>query len=124
MVSTSNPNSDFRNKMVSSGHAYTHVCMGLNKNGDLHQIGVLLFKADLTLEKVHEQMDSSLGATGYIIAGRALQIDVKPYMVVMNRGTANQCVLGPNRIYFDPMDGEQFKVLVPSDYLHSGRHPI
>ena len=46
--------------------------MGLNKNGDLHQIGVLLFKADLTLEKVHEQMDSSLGATGYIIAGRAL----------------------------------------------------
>ena len=46
-------------------------------------------------------------------------------MVVLNRDQGDlQCVLGPNRIYYDSSDGDEYKVWVPADYLRMNRHPL
>lgn len=34
------------------------------------------------------------------------------------------CVVGPNKIYFDASDGDDYKVHVPEGYLRKNRHPI
>ena len=45
-------------------------------------------------------------------------------MVVLNRGDHLQCIVGPNQIYYDASDGDEYKVCVPRDYLRLTRHPL
>ena len=114
---------DIRSKLVTSKQ-YTHVSMNLKQTGlqkDVFQIGVLLFKANFSIEKIYETQnrDSAL------IAGRVIDPAFKPCMVVLNRDQGElQCVLGPNRIYYDSSDGDEYKVWVPADYLRMNRHPL
>ena len=49
---------------------------------------------------------------------------LKPCMVVLNRGDNSQCIVGPNQIYYDASDGDEYKVCVPRDYLRQARHPL
>ena len=32
--------------------------------------------------------------------------------------------MGPNRIYYDAANGDDYKVYVPQDYLRMSRHPL
>ena len=32
--------------------------------------------------------------------------------------------MGANRIYYDPSDGDEYKVFVPADYMRMSRHPL
>ena len=90
-------------------------------NGDVFQIGVLLFKASLTIEKVFESGNSE----GALIVGRVLDTGLKPCMAVLNREDQNlQCIVGPNRIHFDASNGDDFKIHVPEGYLKMKRHPL
>ena len=82
---------------------------------------MLIFQASFTIEKIFETQERDAA----IIAGRVLDPSLKPCMVVLNRDQGNiQCVLGPNRIHYDASDGDEYKVLVPADYMRMSRHPI
>ncbi len=60
-----------------------------------------------------------------MIVGRILDPSLKPCMAVINRDDHNlHCVVGPNRIYFDSSDGDEYKIHIPSDYLNMNRHPL
>ena len=90
-------------------------------NGDVFQIGVLFFRATITVEKVFE----SANGEGAIIAGRVLDSNLKPCMSVLNRDDGREmCIIGPNRIYYDASNGEDYKIHVPADYLRMSRHPL
>lgn len=46
-------------------------------------------------------------------------------MVYLNPNDANlSCILGPNRIYYDASNGDDYKVHVPDNYLQMPRHPL
>lgn len=75
----------------------------------------------MTIEKIFECQQGE----GTVIVGRVLDSSLKPCMAVLNRDENNlQCVVGPNRIYFDPSDGDEYKIHVPNNYLSMNRHPL
>jgi hypothetical protein len=48
--------------------------------------------------------------------GRVLDLEYVPCFAVLNRGRQTQCILGPNRIYFDPLNGSDYRILLPKNY--------
>lgn len=62
---------------------------------------------------------------GAIISGKVLDSSLRPCISVLNRYDANMsCVVGPNRIYYDASNGDDFKIHVPCDYLRMVKHPV
>ena len=112
-----------KSKLVAS-NAHTHISMAVKLTGlkgDVFQIGVFLFRASLTIEKVLECTNGE----GAIIVGRLLDSNLKPCFAVLNRDDRGmQCIVGPNRIYYDATDGDEYKIFVPSDYLRKTRHAL
>ena len=54
-----------------------------------------------------------------------LDSGIKPCFALLNRDDASlQSVVGPNQIYYDATNGEDYKVLIPAGYLNMPRHPI
>ena len=46
-------------------------------------------------------------------------------MAVLNRDDPrSRCIVGPNRVFYDSADGEEYKIFVPVDYLRNNTHPI
>lgn len=73
----------FKSKLVTS-NVYTHISMAVKQSGissDVFQIGVLLFKANVTIEKVFESCNNE----GALIVGKVLDHGLKPCMAVLNR---------------------------------------
>ena len=54
--------------------------------------------------------------SGYIVVGKVTGISKKPFAAVFNRGKASMAVVGPNRFFYDSLNGEEFKIFVPSNY--------
>ena len=80
-----------------------------------------MFKAAFTIERVLESQQGE----GAIVTGRVIENNLKPCMVVINRDDPNMhCIIGPNRIYYDATNGDDFKVHVPNDYLGMSRHAL
>jgi len=50
-----------------------------------------------------------------LIVGRTLSPACKPCMLVVNRGQPNQIVVGPNRMGYNPEEGE-FRIAIPEEY--------
>ena len=44
--------------------------------------------------------------------------DKKPFAAVLNRNKVGipMVILGPNRIFYDALNGDEFKILIPSGY--------
>ena len=82
---------------------------------------MLLFKSAFTIEKILEGQQNE----GSIISGKVLDTSLRPCIVYLNSNDANlQCVIGPNRIYYDPTNGDDYKVYIPCEYLRMSRHPL
>ena len=115
--------SSVKSKLVTQSH-YTHISLTLRQNGqhgEVYSIGVLLFKSAFTIEKVFEGQQGE----GAIITGKVLDPSLKPCMVYLNPQDVNlSCILGPNRIYYDASNGDDYKVYVPNNYLQMSRHPL
>ena len=90
-------------------------------HGDAFKIGVLLFQNDAHFDKVAVQTTGYASSeSGSIIIGKMLNSTKKPVAVVLNRTVQGvpMTVVGPNRIYYDSLNGEEFKVHVPSGYCN------
>lgn len=90
---------------------------------------MLLFTAEATIDKVVEQgMNSNSANSGCIIVGKMLDVNKRPFAAVFNRGKQDcpMVVVGPNRIYFDYMNGDEFKIFIPNGYsnLPAHLHPL
>lgn len=110
-------------KLVNS-NLFTHVGIALNKSGlhsDVYQIAVLMFKARVTVDKVLERAHSERNC---IIFGRVLDTDFLPCYAVINRGRPSQTIIGPNRVYYDPLAANDFRIHVPHEYFGQKFHPI
>jgi hypothetical protein len=83
-------------------------------NGDVFKIGVLLWKSSASVERVLERSHQQDNST--IILGRVTDRFSVPCIVVLNRGKQTQTVIGPNRIYYDSLNGDEFKVFLPHGY--------
>lgn len=116
-------NNQVKSKLVNCT-AYSHISLTLKQTGlqgEFYNIGVLLFRAAFTIERVFESQQGE----GAIITGKVIDTSLKPCMVVLNRGDPNlHCIIGPNRIYYDATNGDDYKVHVPNDYLGMPRHSL
>ena len=91
------------------------------QQGEVFSVGVLLFKSAFTIEKILQGQQGE----GAVISGKVLETSLKPCMVYLNPHDVNlSCILGPNRIYFDATNGDDYKVHVPDNYLQMSRHPL
>ena len=103
---------------------YSHASFAFWKTGvyqDVFQIGVLLFAADAHIDKVVAHgMNQAYSESGCIIIGKMMSLDKKPFAVVLNRGIQGVplVIVGPNRIYYDSLNGDEFRVYIPNGYLN------
>jgi hypothetical protein len=91
-------------------------------HNDVFQIGVLLWKSSASVDKVLERSHQQDGST--IILGRVTDSSSVPCFVVLNRGTQTQTVIGPNRIYYDSLNGDEFKVHLPHGFCGQQFSPL
>lgn len=73
---------------------------------------------DKVLERSHQQDRST------IVMGRVVDSATIPCFVVLNRGKNSQTVIGPNRIYYDSLSGDEFKVFLPHGYSGQQFSPL
>lgn len=102
---------------ILSQSSNTHIAISLNQTGiqgDVFQIGVLIWKSCASVDKVLER--SHLQDSSTIILGRVTDTSSVPCFVVLNRGKQTQTIIGPNRIYYDSLNGDEFKVLLPQGF--------
>jgi len=101
---------------MSSG--FTHVSIGFNQTGtnnNVFQIGVLLLQSHVSVDKIFERSTNLAHDSGCLIVGKVLDTSVKPVFVVINREHQGQmCTVGPDRIFYDSLSGEEFKVILKS----------
>ena len=111
-----------RSKLVTST-TYSHISLALKPSAmgsDMVELGVLLFKAPITIEHVFEGQSGE----GSIIFGTVLDNNLKPCYAVLNRGGPLHCVIGPNRIHFDASGGEDYRIHLPAEYARLPADPL
>ena len=67
---------------------------------------------------------TTTGQVGCIILGKVLSSDQKPCFVVLNRSKDYSCIIGPNKIYYDALSSQEYKVIVPPGYLNQLKNPL
>ena len=87
---------------------------------EMVELGVLLFKAPITIEKVFEGQHDE----GLIIYGKVIDPSLKPCYALLNRNQQLQCVIGPNRIHYDAANGEDYRIHVPVEYARLPGDPL
>jgi hypothetical protein len=95
---------------------FTHIGIAILKTGlssNVYQIGIILYKAVLTIDKILERTQVERNA---IIMGKVIDPEYVPCFAVLNRGRQTQCILGPNRIYYEPLNGIDYRILLPQNY--------
>lgn len=56
--------------------------------------------------------------------GRVVDTGSVPCFVVLNRGMSSQTIIGPNRIYYDSLNDDEFKVFLPHGYQGLQQNPL
>jgi hypothetical protein len=121
---------DSKCRAIVSLNDVSHASMAFIRTGvygDVYQIGVLLFHNDAHFDKVAvHNMGYMSEDSGCIIVGKMVNSSKKPFAAVLNRGIQGlpMVVVGPNRIYYDSLNGEEFKILVPNGYANLQIHPL
>lgn len=92
---------------------------------DVFRIGVMLFQNDAHFDKV-AVLRSGLGSDDSFFIGKMVNSAKKPVAAVLNRNISGlpMTVIGPNRIYYDSLNGEEFKIYLPAGYAHQHSHPL
>jgi len=73
-----------------------------------------LWKSCASIDKVLER--SHQHDMGTIIMGRVVDSTTMPCFIVLNRGKNSQTVIGPNRFYYDSLNGDEYKVYLPHGF--------
>jgi hypothetical protein len=89
--------------------------MQYGTRGEQFRVGVLATRKCLSVEGIIQCCSGLRSSNGTIIVGRVLEQSKKPYLLVINRGSAAQTVVGPNRMGYVPEDGE-YRVCIPEEY--------
>ena len=84
-------------------------------HGNVFQIGILTLSQSFSVDKVLTYNDAS-NKMGAVVVGKVIEADLKPCMIVLNRNKKAPCIIGPNRIYYDALQSQEFKVLVPPNF--------
>lgn len=110
-------NGVYRLRLLQS-HQYTHIafaCLRHGSKGELFRIAALATKKCLSIEAIISCCSGLRSANGTIIVGKVFDAAKKPYLIVINRGSPSQIVVGPNRFAYNPEEGE-YRVGIPDEY--------
>lgn len=95
----------------------THACFAAKSLGfGKFKVAVLLLRLDAHIGKVVECSEGH--QKEYILMGKILNPGRKPFAVAFNRGKFNfqmAATVRADRIYYDPNDGEEFRVSLPRE---------
>ena len=81
----------------------------------MFRVATLATKKNLTVEAIVQSCTGMRNSNGYVIVGKVIDSIKKPYLMIMNRGTSQQIVIGPNRMAYNPELGE-FRIGIPEEY--------
>lgn len=51
-----------------------------------------------------------MSGEAYIIVGQILEQHKYPILAVINRGQQSQYLIGPNKLHYDPLNSNEFKI--------------
>ena len=110
-------NGTVRMKLVQN-YQNTHIAFAMQQTGakmNVFRIAALATRKSLSIEAIIQSCTGIRATNGFLIVGRVLDQMVKPSILVVNRGQSNQIVVGPNRMGYNPEEGE-FRIALPDEY--------
>jgi hypothetical protein len=82
---------------------------------NVFRVACIVTKKALSIEGIIQCCTGMRSTNGFVIVGKVLSQGMKPCMFVANRGQSNQIVVGPNRMGYNPDEGE-FRIAIPDEY--------